>query len=243
MNSSGHAHDIHALSGAYAVDALDAEERVHFEAHLASCESCRAEVAELREASALLPGTAEVDPPAALRDRVLADIAKVRPLPPETPVVHRLPLRRRLTTALVAAAVLAVAGVGTVVWHEATTGTSQGPSVADRVLRASDARRVNVDLPNGASATVIRSISEGRAVLVTRDMPAPPSHRVYELWLQTPAGVMVPAGTMDQAGSRTIVLQGDATTATAAGITVEPEGGSDSPTSDPIALFDFQRAT
>ena len=75
------------------------------------------------------------------------------------------------------------------------------------------------------------------------DMPAPPSGRVYELWLQTTAGNMVPAGTMGKPGSRPVVLRGDATDATAVGITVEPEGGSDSPTSDPIALFDLEKAT
>jgi anti-sigma-K factor RskA len=102
---------------------------------------------------------------------------------------------------------------------------------------------VNVTLPGGVEASVIRSVSEGRAVLVTHNMPAAPTGRVYELWLQSPAGVMVPAGTMDRPGSRPVVLRGDATDATAVGITVEPEGGSDSPTTDPIALFDLEKAT
>ena len=43
--------DIHALSGAYAVDALDDIERARFEQHLAECADCRAEVAALREAA------------------------------------------------------------------------------------------------------------------------------------------------------------------------------------------------
>ena len=43
MNSD----DIHALSGAYAVDALDDVERAEFERHLASCAACREEVASL----------------------------------------------------------------------------------------------------------------------------------------------------------------------------------------------------
>lgn len=248
MNPSGNPHEIHALSGAYAVDALDAEEKARFEAHLASCETCQAEVAGLRETGALLAGTAETDPPPELRDRVLAEIATVRPLPPEAPAVtgrreHRR-MARRLPGLLAAAAMLVVAGVGTVVWHEATTSDrSQATTAIDRVLRASDAKRVNVDLPGRASASVVRSVSEGRAVLITRDLPAAPRDRVYELWLQTPAGNMVPAGLMDDAGSRTVLLEGDATTATAAGITIEPEGGSDSPTTEPIALFDLSQAT
>ena len=38
---------LHDLSAAYALDALDDEERAAFEAHLRDCESCRAEVGSL----------------------------------------------------------------------------------------------------------------------------------------------------------------------------------------------------
>jgi len=173
-------------------------------------------------------------------------------LPPETTPVEKvteslgtvrtLPVRRLLAGLAVAAAVLGVAGVGTVVIQQHSS-SDQTMSVADRVLQAADAKRVNVTLGGGVSASVIRSVSEGRAVLVTHDMPAPPSGRVYEVWLQTRAGKMVPAGTMDKPGSRPVLLKGDATDATGVGITVEPDGGSDSPSSEPIALFDFERAT
>jgi anti-sigma-K factor RskA len=50
---------------------------------------------------------------------------------------------------------------------------------------------------------------------------------------------MVSAGVMPAKADQTVLLQGDAATATAVGITVEPRGGSPEPTSDPIALFDF----
>jgi anti-sigma factor RsiW len=78
--------DIHALSGAYAIDALDDIERAQFERHLAKCAECRAEVESLREASAMLAETTAIEPPADLRSRLLADIKTVRPLPPVTEV-------------------------------------------------------------------------------------------------------------------------------------------------------------
>ncbi len=72
-------------------------------------------------------------------------------------------------------------------------------------------------------------------------MPAPPSGKVYQLWLAQPGKGMEDAGLMPVKADQTVVLEGDAATATAAGITVEPEGGSPAPTSEPIALFDFGR--
>ena len=46
--------DIHALSGAYAIDAVDNFERAQFERHLSGCVDCRLEVESLREGTALL---------------------------------------------------------------------------------------------------------------------------------------------------------------------------------------------
>ena len=239
---------IHALSGAYAVDALEALERARFEAHLATCADCRAEVHGLRETAARLAETAPVDPPPALRDRVLADITRIRPLPPESSA-HRpahgashAGQRRRWPQLLAAAAtVLALAGVGTVIAHPWDTGTHQ-VSLADQVLHAADAQRVSAALPHGATATVVRSVSQGRAVILTRHLRQPPHGKTYELWLQAPSGRMHPAGLI-QGGDRTLVLRGDAATAKAAGITVEPAGGSARPTTTPIALFAFTKAT
>ena len=81
--------DIHKLSGAYALDALDDLERARFEDHLATCDDCAAEVAELQETAALLAETTAAPAPASLREGVLAGISQVRPLPPD-PVCHRV---------------------------------------------------------------------------------------------------------------------------------------------------------
>ena len=43
-------HDPHEQVGAYVLDALDPDEAAPFEAHLASCEACTAELRRLREA-------------------------------------------------------------------------------------------------------------------------------------------------------------------------------------------------
>jgi len=88
---------------------------------------------------------------------------------------------------------------------------------------------------------VVRSLSEGRAVLVTDDMAAPPPGKVFELWLQDEEGQMSKAGLMSKPGDNKLLLTGDASEATGVGITVEPEGGSDQPTTEPIALIDLDK--
>ena len=55
--------DIHGLVGAYAVDAIDEQERGAFELHLAECPECQAEVASLRAAAASSATCSEAAPP------------------------------------------------------------------------------------------------------------------------------------------------------------------------------------
>lgn len=253
MTSSGN-ESVHALSGAYVVDALDDDERRLFEQHLPGCADCQREVASLREAAALMADDSALTPPPSLRDSVLSGISTIRPLPPETATAevedaasvvvtmgsHR---RFRLATLAAAAAVLAVIGAGVVLqpWQD-DDNPSQIVTEADRVLAARDAKHYELSFTDGSSATVVRSVSRGRAVLVTDDMAAPPKGKVFELWLQDSSGKMLPAGLMSRPGDNKVLLRGDASQATGVGITVEPAGGSPEPTSEPIALFDLDKA-
>ena len=240
--------DVHKLTGAYALDALDDIERARFEQHLAECEDCRAEVAELRETAALLAETTATPPPASLRESVLAGISQVRPLPPEvpvaTPTLDAPAGRRAWMPFLVAAAVALLVGVGALIVQPWAGDSGRGSlTAAEQVMRADDAQEVFVDLGEAGRATVVRSKSVDRAVIVTEDMVAAPSGKAYELWFQTPAEDMVPAGMMPEGADQTMLLEGSAADAIAVGITVEPEGGSPAPTTEPIALFDLSEAT
>ena len=243
--------DLHGLTGAYALDALDDLERARFEKHLSGCEDCRAEVAELRETAALLADTAATPPPASLRDSVLAGIAQVRPLPPEVPAPAAAPASapaghptgvRRWMPLLVAAALAVLVGIGAMIvqpWAD----DEPRLTAAEQVLRADDAEQVFLDLGEAGRATVTRSKSLDRAVITTEDMVSAPEGKAYELWFQTPEDSMVPAGLMPDAPNQTVVLDGSAADAIAVGITVEPDGGSDEPSGAPIALFDLSEAT
>ena len=257
--------DIHALSGAYAVDALDDVERARFERHLAGCSACQAEVESLVAAASELSALTESTPPATLRAKVLGDIATVRPLPPRAvphapadedadeegaatatedtsgaPRVERLDDRRRGRgwRLLVAAATVAILAVGGfTVWRKVDKDPAQ--AIAEQVLAAGDATRTSKSFPDGSTATIVRSDSLRKAVIVTTGMADAPTGKVYQLWLQDPTGHMASAGLMPPGPDHVVVLQGDASKATGAGITIEPAGGSGQPTSAPIALFSF----
>jgi anti-sigma-K factor RskA len=188
---------------------------------------------------------------------VLAGIRNIRPIPPETPaetgssgegdtaaVAPVLPMRprRRRIAALVAAAAAILAIAGGVVyqpWQDDSSRSQLSP--ADQVLAAADVKHVAIDFDDGSKATVFHSASERRAVLVTRDMAAPPRGKAFELWLQDKSGAMTPAGLMKNPGDHKVLLKGDAAKATGVGITVEPESGSKQPTSEPIALFELDK--
>ena len=236
--------DVHALSGAYAVDALDDLERAQFERHLAECPACRAEVESLQEAASLMAETVLEEPPAGLRDWVLADIATVRPLPPVVAPAHAVRERRRWFPGLVAAAAVVTAlGVGGAIVQPWDDETSQAPSVIDQVLAADDVESWTQDFPDGSSATLYRSASLNKAVVQTTGMAEAPSGKVYELWLQHDDD-MVAAGFMPAGPDNTVPLSGDPGTAQGFGISVEDAGGARSgePEGEVVAYVEFAKA-
>jgi anti-sigma-K factor RskA len=255
--------DIHRLTGAYATDAVDDLERARFEQHLETCVDCRAEVAELREAAARLAETTATPAPDSLRASVLTGISQVRPLPPVVPpgARHAVPSEghdddvalppaarpsavRRWTPLLVAAVLALVGGIGLSSWQPWADDDPSRISAAEQVLEAPDAEEVFLDLGEAGRATVVRSRAEDRAVIATEDMVPAPEGRVYQLWLQDPEdGSMIPAGLMEDDPDQTVLLEGSAAEAVAVGITVEPDGGSEEPTTEPIAVFDLTEAT
>src|SRR6266849_9638573 len=88
-------HDLHSLSGVYALDAIEAgAERDRFTRHLNRCPSCASEVRGFREVGTALAFATAAEPPPELRDRVLAAAARTRQLPPEVRT-HARPRRTR----------------------------------------------------------------------------------------------------------------------------------------------------
>jgi hypothetical protein len=139
---------------------------------------------------------------------------------------------------MVAVAAAVILATGGLVWHPWTSDENTVQlTAAQQVLQARDAQRFEKKV-GAATATIVRSPSLNKAVIVTTNLPAAPDGKVYELWLRQ-GTAMVKAGFVPAGPSSTVLLQGDAATAAGAGITLEPAGGSDKPTLPPVALISF----
>jgi anti-sigma-K factor RskA len=232
--------DIHHLAAAYALDALDARERVAFEAHYPSCEVCRVDVLDFRSTLAVVAEAGAVAPPADLRRRVLDEIARTRQLSPHLPskvtdLADRRRRRRRTTATMLAAA----AAVGLFAAGALLVGGSDSPAYATElanVLAHSDARFETLGGDGDGRVRVAWSGEAERAVLLADDLPEAPDGKAYELWLIDESGP-VAMNMLDRAAGGeirdAIVIDGDVDREpTAWGITLEPTAGSASPTGE-----------
>jgi anti-sigma-K factor RskA len=235
--------DVHALTGAYALDALTDLERASFDRHLRDCPVCEQEVREFRATTALLGAAVSVEPGDSLRDRVLSQITATPQLPPvvtyEKTARNRSSRRwaRRAGIGILAAAAAAAAIVGGVNLGQPQPAQNQAQSVPGSAVRsASDAVTVAGNGIAGGQATAVVSRGQGQFVLDIHDFPALDSAHSYQGWMIGPRGPQS-AGVL-HAGGRTGVLTGDIPADTKSiGITVEPAGGSPQPTTTGVVAI------
>jgi anti-sigma-K factor RskA len=153
----------HDLVAAYALGALDDEERQAFDAHLESCERCREEAVALAGAASALAYAPEGPaPPEALRGRILEAARAER----GAKVIQLPRVRRPIWIASVAAAACLAIGLG--LW--ATLGTSNAPGRAQTVALAGRVGTLSV----GGS---------GRATMAVRDLASLPGGSFYQVWV------------------------------------------------------------
>jgi len=230
---------IHELTAAYALDALDADERAAYEAHLPGCETCQEELAVLSGAAdALAIAASGPAPGLALRERILAEPRA------EPQVVVPLEQARRRRTAPVLAAVAAVAAVvALAVGLWATSLSSdldearaalEHERAAAAVLADPDAR--TVALQEGAGRLVVGS--DGRAVLVLDELDPAPAGKTYEMWVVA-GGTAARAGVFPgRDGTDVVALDAVVDGGDVVAVTVEPQGGVEQPTTAPIVASD-----
>lgn len=229
----------HDLTAAYALDALDADERAAYERHLAGCEACQAELASLTDVTgALAVAAIGPAPRAELRDEILA--AARADGYTVVPIEVGAERRRRRGWAPVlgmAAAAAAVVAVATGIWAgglsndlDSTREALERERQAAAVLADPSARTVAV---NGAQGRLVVA-EDGRAVLVLDGLDDAPPGKTYEVWViegDTPS----PAGLFPGAETPTTVpVEADVPAGSVVAVTVEVAGGVETPTSAPV---------
>ncbi len=250
--------DLKGDAGAYVLGSLDSGERAAFEAHMAGCEDCAAEVRALRRVTAALAHTVpQRTPRPELRQRVLGSLTRA-----STP-----PLGSRrldgLGTGWLALAATLVLTVGVAVYAtrlqtrvaDLEARLEQAlvqASAADRAV--ADARQVGAELQSAmgvlaapdlvridlagqpaapqASARALWSRARG-LVFTASSLPPLPAGQVYQVWVVTgPAPVSAGLLTPDTFGGGLAFYSTppDIAPPTAVAVTLEPDGGVPAPT-------------
>ena len=240
----------------YALGTLEGNERVELESHLKDCAECRHELEQLRgDAASLALAASGPAPPQRARERLMNAVTREARISLEQPSRRRISWWSQMGW-VTAAAVVVIAAL---LWRtdaslSSRMATLQGEfneqqtelqraQEVTATLTATDALRVTIVPPRAAPQPQGRAIYvPGRSSLIflANNMPALSARRAYELWLIPRSGSPIPAGVFkpDAHGNATVVnsrLPQGLVTKTFA-ITVEPESGSQLPTSTPIML-------
>ncbi|MET1051263.1 MAG: anti-sigma factor [Mycetocola sp.] len=283
------------LAGAYALNALSAQERAEYELHLAASPEARREADSLENAAAALAFDVEpVEPSPALRANLLAAIATTPQLPRQaetvtdaaatppadsaqparptivpaaSPAPAAAPTTKAATTRTggsskaqrraqqrwysqpLSFAVAAVALVAVLLGVNTVTSALNGGNGLNEALQLAqinaqpDAQRETIKLTNinddeRVVATLVWSGELGQSVIIVDGLASLPDEKTYELWYINDEGP-VSAGIFNTSGTGDSwrVLEGTMGAGDAVGVTVEPAGGSEQPTTDPLIVI------
>jgi anti-sigma-K factor RskA len=221
--------ELRKLLGAFALDAVDDDERAQVEELVLHDPDARAELHRLQHAVAWL-GHASPRPSPAAWDAVATEMARDVAADAVTPTgdttVVPIDARRRrprwLTPVAVAASMVLIVGIAIAV----ITTTSGGGGRTTTVALAA---------PDGRVAVTARVGADGHGRIVSSALPAAPAGHEYQLWVQpAPTTSMRSAGLLGRdPDGRRITVPGHPDRMA---ISVEPTGGSRAPTTNPVAV-------
>nr|WP_281360177.1 anti-sigma factor [Isoptericola halotolerans] len=245
---------------AYALDAVDDLERRAVERLLADDAEARRALDGYREVVAAF--AVETEPPAHVRAAVLDRIvaasggttsaghAGTRDTAGNVPddgrdatgeagtnVVPIAPRRRRWAAVAVAAAAVVAVAVPTTVAIQATVEQNRLQEQVDTVaemMADPSATLLRGDVEGGGYATVLAAGDD--FLFSAGDLPDVGAESVYQLWLVGAEGDVTSAGLLDVQDGETEQLVRDASGIGLA-VSVEPEGGSEQPTTDPVVVL------
>jgi anti-sigma-K factor RskA len=245
--------ELKANAAGYVLGSLDANDRQEFEAHLAGCAECSAEVASLRPVvSVLATVVPQVTPRAEIRERILdaaaglkssSAVAGLQPRPrPHLYALHDRKAPPAVVWLPLAAAIVIAAGAGIYALRlQRQVGALQArfdqAQSATAVLAAPDLARIDLQgqaVAPDARARALWSRSRG-LVFTAANLPPAPAGKIYQVWVVT-AQMPISAGllTTDPAGGGTqyYMTPPDIAPPVAVAVTLEPSGGVPFPTGE-----------
>lgn len=222
--------DLHELVGAYALDALDADEAREFEAHLDECPRCRAELRDHRDTASYL-AHAGAPAPDGVWERIAEQLDET---PPDMARVLPMMRRRAVRWVWVAAAAAIVGLVAGAVVQDQVSGDAS-PSLS--ALAASARRQTGARLAtlrDGDVAVAHAVVTpDGRGYVTGVTLPPLDAAHTYQLWGLPPSGDPISLGVLGRQPHLSSFTADVAVTRIA--ISVERAGGATAPTSSPIA--------
>jgi anti-sigma-K factor RskA len=239
MNGEDQLRELLALE---AVGALSDAERAELDAAIEDRPDLRDELESLRAAALTMADAVSEPPPPALRGRVLDAITTVPQEPPLSapepvaPVVPITAARRHRWVRWGAAAVAAAAVAIGVLVVSPFGGDDAGDHIAD-VLEDPNARTIELT-GELTGLRLVHSSSADATVLEGVGVAAPEGDDVFELWRI--AGEAAPEPMIREFrpaddGSVAVLMEGVNPGDDLFAVTQEPAGGSDQPTSEPVA--------
>lgn len=227
--------DLHALVAPYALDAVDDLDRRRFEAHLLECESCTAQIDGFAAAAAVLAAAKSESPPARIRSQILSAVASV----PQNRTYGGQRPRQTWSRILPAFAVVAALIVPMVGAANYVTDRRNGADAlaaatsVSAVLASPDAATRSKLVAGGGSIRVVTSHSHSAAVVAADRLPPLADGKTYQIWTLASGGA-TSRGTF---ATSTVITADRLGSADRIAVTVEPAGGSDRPSSLPVAVL------
>lgn len=188
---------------------------------------------ELGDESAAEPVEAPA-PPAALGDNLRSDLGSAERK------AHARWFASPLTAIVAVAAVVGLVVGGGILSNVVSESREQSVQ-ADRLaaINAADDRQQAVaDVTGGGTATLVWSNELLESAVIVDGMDPLPEEKVYELWYIGESGPRA-AGTftVGESGTSWRVLEGEMQAGDVVGVTIEPRGGSEQPTTDPVVAI------
>lgn len=241
------------LLAALALDAVEDDERTAIDEHVGGCPRCQNELDALREVAGALGNSVEPLPDglwsgiAARIDSHAREVAPTAPqLSPRSAEATSLALafsrrsRAWLSTAgAVAAGVIVVLAVSLsnttnhVAQLQKAVRTATNNEVA-AALEVTGHKVVELRAPNQQKLAQFVLLPDGRGYLVTSELPALGANQTYQLW-GVIGGRAISLALMGSSPGHVTFTASGSPQPSVLGITVEPAGGSTTPTSSMVA--------